>query len=327
MIISDVDLDKKLIAHKDLKVFVRMEEGKAWIRGSFYPSDNKKCDLNSFVWQIEGKNETKIGRRNIKFDRCVRSFAYGRESFVKAIIPKGTNYVINRNLDKLYSENLYITDEIYKTKEKLLTYEEKYDLIKPLLDEISNNGVSSGWLLKSDKTLISPLQYDKSIEEDIIGIVGLVKDGIAYVMALQDKLRCFSVTQSYCNKMLNDKDNDYNGKLYTEKAKDKLDKHYGFKYCLEYQTKGTQQGDWYLPSFGELHESILGNITKFNLIKWWTHLNFSTFSEKYFMSSYEDTNYSYIVVSEEGNDFYNKIESSFVRPFLRLKFKIKYICQ
>ena len=332
----DVELSEKLIAQKDLKVFIPInQEKKALIQFSIYPSDDRIRDLNSIVWQLEDKHEVKIGYNDIKFDRCVKSWAYGTGRFAKAIIPKGTEYVLNRHLDEIYSENLYITDEIYKTKEKLLTYEEKYDLIKPLLDGFSNNSISCGWLLKSDKTFISPIEYNKSMENDIIGIVGFVKDGIAYVMALQDRLRCFSLDKSYCNKMLYSEKvdyhmkgyNDYNGKLYTKKAKNKLDRHYGFKYCLEYKTKGTKAGDWYLPSFGELCESILRNTTKFNLIKWLILPNISDFSNKYFMSSYEYKENDYIAVSEDYADFYDKPVSSFVRPFLQLKIKTKYICE
>ena len=333
MIVQDVDLTKKLIAHKDLKVFVQMEEEKACcniLRDNKY----KMCELNSFVWKPEDKCEVEVGHKSIKFDRCVKSYAFGWHTFVEAIIPKGTEYVINRDLETIYSSNLYITNNThilphdFKTTMES-TNEEKYDLFKPLLDEISNNGVSCGWLVKSDKTFISPLEYDKSMEDDIIGIVGFVKDDIAYVMALQDRLRCFSMIDHYCNKMLEnecDKYNDYNGKLYTEKSKDKLDKYYGFKYCLEYQTKGTEQGDWYLPSVGEIYKGVVYNYTKIELIEWLNLFKFSTFSEKGFMTSYENEKGEYIRMTEQFRaNPARKFIAAFVRPFLQIKFSAKYI--
>ena len=249
--------------------------------------------------------------------------------FVEAIIPCGTSYHIGTNMLTVCAEKLFITDKFVKYDDLRLSREEKMTIVKPLFDEITNNGVSSGWLLKSDKTFVSPSDYDENMKDDIIGIVGFNKDGEKYVLSLEQTEKTWKGSDdSYelLNKSVSYEEayDDYNGKEYTDNVKDAVGKNEkelpAFRYCLEYQTKGTEKGDWYLPACGELHEAICKHQLEINAVLWVCSYGVSVYTGNYYWSSSEYSSYNAMYVGTFiGRVDYNyKGGINYVRAFLRV---------
>lgn len=324
-------LNKPLIAKKNLRVLIPVFNVNGVVE---HHRTNDVIQLNS-LYKVDD-DEICLCRMKgdyLRVKNYVQSHTYAidyRNGFcVEGIIPKGTKYIIDGNLKDVYSEKVYIKDTLYAPSKISLSHDELYDLYYPLFEEISNRGVSSGWLLKSDKTFVNPLEYDKSMAKDIIGVVGFVNYDISYIISLDDKVRVFSnEIQQEAVKKITYKSEDYAIEIYDGKEISNKIKSigadsdlYGLKYCLEYKTNGTKQGDWYLPSLGELYEVLRSNLTEVNASLWLHSDNFSSLYEKRFMSCNTDKEYIYYTLSSQTLTYKGKDEASYVRPFMQIEKK------
>ena len=260
------------IAKKDLKVFkvlVKTEDG-----GYKTPYQRYKVELGDLMIANDKKYEY-FNLGNIECQLLIEDgyihAAYrelsihddGDRICVIAYIPKGTEYYVGTGFTDVCSKQLKLTDEFVSFGNAILTKEEIMDIISPICDSIDKNNVCSGWMVKNDKTFIHPSEYTDNMKDDIIGIVGDIINGETIVVALDE---------TYCEWSMENRKvdgmptisyegiyNDFNGKKYTDIVKNSQDYQEdnsyfpAFDYCLKYETKGTEKGDWYLPSTGEEH--------------------------------------------------------------------------
>lgn len=279
---------KPFVAKKDLKVFKILNKDE---KGNYEtPYQYCKVELNSLMQANESSDDYSKYNWGDKDHKCqlkiedgfIHSLFYNIKEYtdtnnlciVVAYIPEGTEYFISPRFMDVCSKQLRLTDEIVNIDDAILTDEEIMDIISPICESIDNKKVSAGWLVKSDKTFLHPSEYTNKVKDDIIGVVGSIIDGKIIVIALDETL-C-----EWCQ--LNEKVDDmptipysevydnFKGKEYTEIIKNnkkyKEDNSYfpAFDFCLKYKTKGTESGDWYLPSTGELHRMLNMNIDVIN---------------------------------------------------------------
>ena len=271
---------KPFVAKKDLKVFkILNKDGK----GNYEtPYQRCKVELNSLMQANENSGDYSKYNWGDDGHKCqlqihggfIHSLFHDIKEYtdnynpciVVAYIPEGTEYFISTRFMDVCSKQLRLTDEFVSVDDAVLTDEEVMDIISPISETIDKEKVDAGWLVKSDKTFIHPSEYTNEVKDDIIGVVGSIIDGKIIVLAL-DETRC-----EWCQK--NEKVDDMpaipysevydncKGKEYTEIIKNnekyKKDNSYfpAFDFCLKYKTKGTESGDWYLPSTGELHRML-----------------------------------------------------------------------
>lgn len=278
---------KPFVAKKDLKVFKILDKDE---NGNYEtPYQHCKVELNSLMQaNVTNKDYSKYNlgveghkcqlRINDGFIhslfRDIKGYTVNYPYIVVAYIPEGTEYFISIGFMNVCSKQLRLTDEIVNIDDAVLSKEEMMDILSPISEFIDEEKVDAGWLVKSDKTFIHPSEYTNEVKDDIIGIVGTIIDRKAIVIALDDT-KC-----EWCQK--NEKVDDmptipyseeydnFKGKEYTEIIKNnkkyKKDNSYfpAFDFCLKYKTKGTESGDWYLPSTGELHKIYNMNMDVIN---------------------------------------------------------------
>ena len=268
------------VAKKDLKVFKILYKDK---KGNYEtPYQYCKVELNSLMQANENSTDYSKYNWGDKGHKCqlqikggfihslfrdIKEYVGNDEPcIVVAYIPEGTEYFINTRFMDVCSKQLRLTDEIVNIDDAILSKEEMMDILSPISETIDKEKVDAGWLVKSDKTFIHPSEYTNEVKDDIIGVVGSIIDGKIIVIAL-DETKC-----EWCQK--NEKVDDmptipyrevydnFKGKEYTEiiknskKYQEDNDYFPAFDYCLKYKTKGTESGDWYLPSTGELHRML-----------------------------------------------------------------------
>ena len=271
---------KPFVAKKDLKVFkILYKVGKGNYEtpyllckvelNSLMQANENSRDYSKYNWGDEGhKCQLQIhgGFIHSLFHDIKEYTDDNNPCIVVAYIPEGTEYFISAGFMDVCSKQLRLTDEFVNIDDAILSKEEMMDILSPICESVSNEKVDAGWLVKSDKTFIHPSEYTNEAKDDIIGVVGSIIDGKIIVIAL-DETRC-----EWCKK--NEKVDDMpaipysevydncKGKEYTEIIKNnekyKKDNSYfpAFDFCLKYKTKGTESGDWYLPSTGELHRTL-----------------------------------------------------------------------
>ena len=271
---------KPFVAKKDLKVFKILNKDE---KGNYEtPYQHCKVELNSLMQANENSGDYSKYNWGADGHKCqlqinggfIHSLFHDIKEYtdnnnlciVVAYIPEGTEYFISTRFMDVCSKQLRLTDEIVNIDDAVLSKEEMMDILSPISETIDKERVDAGWLVKSDKTFIHPSEYTNEVKDDIIGVVGSIIDGKIIVIAL-DETKC-----EWCQK--NEKVDDmptipysevydnFKGKEYTEIIKNnkkyKKDNSYfpAFDFCLKYKTKGTESGDWYLPSTGELHRML-----------------------------------------------------------------------
>ena len=271
---------KPFVAKKDLKVFKILNKDE---KGNYEtPYQHCKVELNSLMQANENSGDYSKYNWGDDGHKCqlqinggfIHSLFHDIKEYtdnnnpciVVAYIPEGTEYFISTRFMDVCSKQLKLTDEIVNIDDAILSKEEMMDILSPISETIEKEKVDAGWLVKSDKTFIHPSEYTNEVKDDIIGVVGSIIDGKIIVIAL-DETEC-----EWCQK--NEKVDDmptipysevydnFKGKEYTEIIKNnkkyKKDNSYfpAFDFCLKYKTKGTESGDWYLPSTGELHRML-----------------------------------------------------------------------
>ena len=271
---------KPFVAKKDLKVFKILIKDEKGNYGT--PYQHCKVELNSLMRANENSDNYSKYNWGDKGHKCQLQINGGfihslfrdvnkykddnNPCIVVAYIPKGTEYFIGTGFMDVCSKQLRLTDKIVNINDAVLSKEEMMDILSPISETIDKEKVSAGWLVKSDKTFLHPSEYTNEVKDDIIGVVGSIIDGKIIVIALDETI-C-----EWCQKNERVDDmpiifdskvyNNFKGKEYTEIIKNnkkyKKDNSYfpAFDFCLKYKTKGTESGDWYLPSAGELHRIL-----------------------------------------------------------------------
>lgn len=279
---------KPFVAKKDLKVFKILNKDE---KGNYEtPYQHCKVELNSLMqanensgdyskynWGDEGHKcqlQINSGFIHSLFHDIKEYTGNNNPCIVVAYIPEGTEYFIGTGFMDICSKQLRLTDEIVNIDDAVLSKEEMMDILSPISETIDKEKVDAGWLAKSDKTFIHPSEYTNEVKDDIIGVVGSIIDGKIVVIAL-DETKC-----EWCQNIEKVDDmptisysevyDNFKGKEYTEIIKNnkeyKKNNSYfpAFDFCLKYKTKGTESGDWYLPSTGELHRMLNMNIDVIN---------------------------------------------------------------
>ena len=331
---------KPFVAKKDLKVFKILNKDE---KGNYEtPYQHCKVELNGLMQANDGEEYEAYnwGDNNHKCQlqihggfihslfHDIKKFTYDNNNpcIVVAYIPEGTEYFIGTGFMDVCSKQLRLTDEFVNIDDAVLSKEEMMDILSPISETIDKEKVDAGWLAKSDKTFIHPSEYTNEVKDDIIGVVGSIIDGKIIVLAL-DETKC-----EWCQKSekadgmstipYKEVYDNFKGKEYTEIIKNnekyKKDNIYfpAFDFCLKYKTKGTESGDWYLPSTGELHKMlnmnrdvinyaffIMGTTLIKNVSYYWASAEGSSTD-----AWYCDTYYAYL------NGWVNKWRGLCVRP-------------
>jgi hypothetical protein len=198
---------------------------------------------------------------------------------LKAIIKKGTTYYVQDDLTQVAAKELYITDEVVTEK---ITTPDFNCILEDYLSDVMNDksfankdGVKVGYYALSDKTFVSPLEgFDHSIA---IGIVAFFdKNNEPVVVSIDEELLPWLTEFNMKNKVCSDigyPENDFDGKKHTYDivaSKDyDPDKFKSVAYCANYKTNGTERGDWYLGSVGEMI-NVAKNVAIINLSIFYT---------------------------------------------------------
>ena len=181
---------------------------------------------------------------------------------LKAIIKKGTTFYVQDDFAEIAATELFITDEEINCdidSPDLIDVAKLYiEAARKEKENSNGNGVFVGDFCLSDKTYVSPLSdFNK---EDAIGIVAFFdNEGNPVVISLEEAflpwLTEYSMKNEVCSNIKDNITDDLDGKKHTydiAASKDyDPDKFKAVAYCTNYQTKGTEKGDWYLGAIGE----------------------------------------------------------------------------
>lgn len=261
------------------------------------------------------------------------SYPYDKVA-IEAYIPKGTEFYIGDNLNEICAKELYLTENVYPALSGL-PYSEQKKLIKEyIIDEyVNKENVSIGWFCTSDKKFIHPYDVNENNKNNIIGIVCGESNNEWQVMSLKQStkqwakiwnsdsvkglVQCTDVENS-----LNDMDGKHNTEMIIKDERYKDGFFPAAKWCLEYRTKGTKKGDWYLPSCGELWHNMLRNIFILNAVMKYSSVGVELDTLYIYWSSTESSSYYARTVSTDSgcvNLDYNKNNNLYVRAWLRVK--------
>ena len=253
---------------------------------------------------------------------------------IEAYIPKGTEFYIGDNLNEICTKELYLTENEYPVLSGI-PYSEQKELIKEyIIDEyVSKENVSIGWFCTSDKKFIHPYDVNENNKNNIIGIVCGESNNEWQVMSLKQSTEQWAKTWNsdsvkglvQCRDVessLNDMDGKHNTEMIIKDERYKDGFFPAAKWCLEYKTKGTKKGDWYLPSCGELWHNMLRNIFILNAVMKYSSVGVELDTCYIYWSSTESSSYYARTVSTGSgcvNLDYNKNNNNYVRAWLRVE--------
>lgn len=268
--------DKPLVSDKDLTAYKVLKRNNARLVTPYYDfpvslNSTLRADGTYFTLSKNHYNEIGGGFIHAYIDKgVIRSIkGCGGLMVAKAVIKAGTPFHVSYDLEEIAAKEMFVTD----TTEENGRYFDLSDLdetrgeIKKLLFEqdgmVSPDGVKVGDVLLSDKKTFVHLD-DIAHDMDVIGIVSFIRpDGKPHVTALceDEKLWC---DYKFYNKDLRWEDidniensiNELCGYALTRQFVEEHGSHLWhypiIEYCVNFSTKGTEKGDWYLPSCGEM---------------------------------------------------------------------------
>lgn len=270
-----------LIAKNDITVYKYVEE-----RSSGY--------VTAFCNTKVKTNETLVPDTELEIMDCCRKYRIEGGAIhaclttidsgfnctcLKAIIKKGTEYHVQDDFKEIAAKELYITNEL--VTEKVTTPDFKSileDYIAAVMNDesfMNKDGVKVGYYVLSDKTFVSPFEgfdYSKAI-----GIVAFFdKNDEPVIVSLDEEylpwITEYSMKNKVCSK-IEDPDDDFDGKKHTYDIVVSKDydpnKFMAVAYCANYNTNGTEKGDWYLGSVGEMI-NVAKNVAIINLSIYYT---------------------------------------------------------
>ena len=270
-----------LIAKKNITVYKYVEE----CNGGYF---------TSFCNTKIKTNETFVPNTEFEIRNCCRKYCIEGGAIhafltnidsrlngtcLKAIIKKGTEYYVQDDFKEIAAKELYITNEV--VTEKVTTPDFK-SILEDYLSVVMNDesfmnkdDVKVGYYMLSDKTFVSPLEgFDHS---KAIGIVAFFdKNDEPVIVSIDEEylpwLTEYSMNNKVCSK-IEDPDNDFDGKKHTYDIVASKDydpvKFKAIAYCTYYETYGTERGDWYLGSVGEMI-NVAKNVAIINLSIYYT---------------------------------------------------------
>ena len=265
-----------LIAKKDITVYKYVEK-----RDCGYVTHFRNTKVKT--------NETLVPDTELKIMDCCRKYCIEAGAIhacltnidsgfnctcLKAIIKKGTEYYVQDDFKEIAAKELYITNEVVT---ETVTTPDFKSILEDYLSTVMNDesfmnkdGIKVGYYVLSDKTFVSPFEgFDHS---KAIGIVAFFdKNDEPVIISLDEEnlpwLTEYSMKNKVCSK-IEDPDNDFDGKKHTYDIVASQDydpdKFKAVAYCTNYETNGTERGDWYLGSVGEMI-NVAKNVNIINL--------------------------------------------------------------
>lgn len=250
---------------------------------------------------------------------------------VEAYIPKGTEFYIDDNLNEICAKELRLTENEYPVLSGLPDGEQKKLIKEYIIDKyVDRDNVSTGWLCTSDKKFIHPYDVNENNKNNIIGIVCGKSNNGWHVMSLEQSTERWAETWNSdsvkgleqctdAESALNNMDGKHNTEMIAKDERYKDGFFPAAKWCLEYETKGTKKGDWYLPACGELWHNMLRNIFILNAVMKCSSVGVELGTNDFYWSS---TEYSSGSARHVGTNLgfvgYDNKDGSYVRAWLRV---------
>ena len=243
---------------------------------------------------------------------------------VEAYIPKGVKFYFSDDFVEVAAKELYITDNIVDNYSKLSDEEIKVLLLTyPIENLIPKDKVSIGYIMLDNKTFVHPSSFDKN-RMDPIGIVCNVNKDCYKIISLDETKTIWAtdfIKVDGLEKLKKEFYLDDRGKKYCEIINQCSESKTGIfpavEWCLNYKTKGTKQGDWYLPACDELRHAIL-NIHIINAVIYACSYGVTVHTSSYYWSSSEySSSQAWRAYTYNGTMYYNYKDYHFyVRAFL-----------
>lgn len=271
---------KPLVCNKDLTVYKTIRRKGSSILASYQNEVVRLGEINgasSRFPELPSDYSKSIVTSGVVHASLMTDFAaiyyYGdvaNREVKKAVIKAGTPFYVDNKLWYIAAEKLYVSKEYAPlTEGKDTELEETRKILHDLLLEqdfmTGENGVRVGDALLSDrKTFVH--KDEITSEMNVIGVVGFIRpDGKPQVVGLNQGKKAWYGNQPCRHKQMEgntarystDASIDFMGYEHTKKfgIRD-VNVYPAFGYCLEYSTEGTEKGDWYLPSSGELLQTM-----------------------------------------------------------------------
>lgn len=273
---------KPLVSDKDITVFklLQKRKGDGFITTPYRFKEAKLGSMLKAEGEIpslpEDYSMNKVGEGVIHaaLRMCdLRPFMQrnDRERFaVKAVIKAGTPFFVDFSLNSIAASEMYLTEETVLEGDAIIgkvlseTRGQLYEIMMGQDFMTGENGVRVGDVLLSGKTFarVEDVKYGKKV----IGVVGFIRpDGKPQVVAC-NYTDCLWEEKPWLPHMaltegisadISTAAKDFDGYGHCRKAFEKMAnfERYGNSavgYCLRYRTAGTKEGDWYLPSVGEM---------------------------------------------------------------------------
>lgn len=217
-------------------------------------------------------NEIGVGVIHAYIDSKTFKHHFNSCKFVKAIIKAGTELYVQFDGEEVAAKEIFITDN-FINEDNLSDYESelevtRQELVKLLRNQVcarANNGAKIGDIYTHDKRFIQPAHLTADMKP--IGVVSYIRsDGEPHIIGLRQSEEMWCVVSASYGQISNTIDsldkaiNNDKGQEYTEILKerfaDKLKDFPALNYCLEYETDGTNKGDWFFMSSGETLQTI-----------------------------------------------------------------------
>lgn len=242
-------------------------------------NDSIKADSNTIYENDYCSYKISVGSGFVHAMLCKEYYFDATCEAYKAIIKKGTEFYIGDGLCDICAREIFITDEI------VTEFPSLYEVMKPIIEDFIDDifdteEKGSGSYCLANGTYVSPKAVFKktaNLNDEVIGIVNFIKDNTTNVVGLEEK------NLTWCTMGRNKTDivtenpiinyhstgNDYNGKKHTKDVVSHTtysEENYPlFHWCVNYVTKGTNKGDWYIGGCGEVKELIRYNMFKVNV--------------------------------------------------------------
>lgn len=334
---------KPFVAEKDIVVYkhlIRVNDGKIYT-----PHQDTNVEIGK-VFKAKGEfpqlpedySDNNIGEGVIHAYITKEIFQNEGWKFVKGVIKAGTPFFVQFDMNEIAAAEIvlddhFITKNEYDDAKRNLddTHKTIYDILRK--ENINKDGVSVGDCLLSDKkTFVSPDKLTSDM--DIIGIVSFFyKDGRIHITSLKQSEKAWNDNDN--NTLDNEVNtyieaaNDFNGQLYTERLaknhKKNVDDYPALSFCVNYETNGTKNGDWFFGSAGEILQTVrntyLVNVTvdKLNEVKGSDYAEPINLHTLYWTSAeYSSPDMWGCSTSAASVGYYGKWNARYVRPSLAI---------
>lgn len=245
----DVELGKEIVAKTKRKY-----EGEKW-------NNFRKHNIEGgFIHALLGRKKNMDG-----------------DVVVKAIIPAGTEFYVGDDCIEVCARKLMLTTEIVNPEDvpdaKIAVRDLFADYFESFF-ESPDIEVAVGYYCLANGGYVNPLNLTDDIKEDIIGVVACIHDGRVRVVSLDctTDAWCTAERSSVVHKQYSKRDgdeDDFDGEGNTKAVLShnaySPERYPAFAWVADYQTRGTNKGDWYMGAGGEVLVISCYNQFKINL--------------------------------------------------------------